>query len=298
MRKAFLQLHIAVFLAGFTGILGRLIHLNEGMLVWYRLLLSVAALALVLFLKKKLNAISRIDLLKTAGVGLLIALHWVAFYGSIKYANVSVALVCFSATGFFTSLFEPLVHRTRINLIEVLLGLMAIVGIYIIFDFHPQYKTGIIFGIIAAIGSGLFPVFNKNLVKRISPADLTLYELSGGLVFLTLFLPFYFLKFPPAYLIPTFQDVCWLIVLAILCTVISFELQLKALKKVSAFTANLSYNLEPLYGILMAFVIFGENKSFHKEFYIGAGLILLSILLQTLRIVWQHQKGSVKSFNI
>lgn len=293
MRKAFIQLHTAVFLAGFTGILGKLIHLHEGLLVWYRLLISALALGLVMYLKKKIRLLSRKDIMSTAGVGLLIAFHWVAFYGSIKYSNVSVALVCFSATGFFTSLFEPIIHKTRINIIEMLLGLMAIAGIYIIFDFHPQYKVGIIFGIIAAIGSGLFPVFNKNLLQRISPADLTLYELTGGFIFLTLLLPLYISQFPVGYYIPTMTDLFWLLVLAILCTVVSFELQLKALKKVSAFTANLSYNLEPLYGIILAFILFGENKSFHDEFYIGASLILFSILLQTVRIIRQHKKGTV-----
>lgn len=294
MRKAFIQLHIAVFLAGFTAILGKLIHLNEGLLVWYRLFFSVAALFIILYIKKQLSSIPKKEILKVGGVGLLIAVHWVAFYGSVKYANASVALVCFSATGFFTSLFEPLILKTKINFKEVLLGLMAIAGIYIIFDFHPQYKTGIIFGIIAAIGSGLFPVFNKNLLKRFSPADLTFYELTGGLIGLTFLLPLYLLKFPADYYLPTLADLLWLLILAILCTVISFELQLNALKKISAFTANLSYNLEPLYGIILAFIFFGESKSFHNEFYIGAGLILLSILLQTWRIIKEKKEIAEK----
>lgn len=294
MRKAFIQLHIAVFLAGFTAILGKLIHLNEGLLVWYRLFFSVAALFIILYIKKQLSSIPKKEILKVGGVGLLIAVHWVAFYGSVKYANVSVALVCFSATGFFTSLFEPLILKSKINFKEVLLGLMAIAGIYIIFDFHPQYKTGIIFGIIAAIGSGLFPVFNKNLLKRFSPADLTFYELTGGLTGLTFLLPLYLLKFPADYYLPTLADLLWLLILAILCTVISFELQLNALKKISAFTANLSYNLEPLYGIILAFIFFGESKSFHNEFYIGAGLILLSILLQTWRIIKEKKEIAEK----
>jgi len=294
MRKAFIQLHIAVFLAGFTAILGKLIHLNEGLLVWYRLFFSVAALFIILYIKKQLSSIPKKEILKVGGVGLLIAVHWVAFYGSVKYANVSVALVCFSATGFFTSLFEPLILKSKINFKEVLLGLMAIAGIYIIFDFHPQYKTGIIFGIIAAICSGLFPVFNKNLLKRFSPADLTFYELTGGLIGLTFLLPLYLLKFPADYYLPTLTDLLWLLILAILCTVISFELQLNALKKISAFTANLSYNLEPLYGIILAFIFFGESKSFHNEFYIGAGLILLSILLQTWRIIKEKKEIAEK----
>lgn len=289
MRKALIQLHIAVFLAGFTAILGKLINLNEGLLVWYRLFFSVAALFIILKLKKQFKPIQKKEVFSVTVVGVLIAVHWVAFYGSVKYANISVALVCFSATGFFTAFFEPIVLKKKINIIEVLLGFMAILGIYIIFDFHPQYKTGIIFGIIAAFGSGLFPVLNKNLLKQFSPADLTLYELAAGFAGLTLLLPLYLNKFPAEYYLPTLMDFFWLLILAILCTVISFELQLKALKKVSAFTANLSYNLEPLYGIILAFIFFGESRSFHNEFYIGAGLILLSILLQTWRIVKQKR---------
>src|SRR4030095_11068002 len=149
MRRAFLQLHIAVFLAGFTGILGRLITLNEGLLVWYRLLFSAITLWILFFFTKKLQGIPIKEGLKIFGVGLIAALHWVTFYGSIKYANVSVALVCFSSIGFFTAIFEPLVFRKRIDAWELLLGLMVICGIYIIFHFDPQFKVGIIVGIIS-----------------------------------------------------------------------------------------------------------------------------------------------------
>jgi len=285
MKKAFLQLHIAVFLAGFTAILGKLILLNEGLLVWYRLLLTVVILGALMFYKKQLKAIPYQDLLKITGVGAVIAIHWVTFYGSVKYANVSVALVCFSATGFFTALLEPLLLRKRIVLAELLLGLLAISGIYIIFDFHPQYKLGIIFGIVSAMGSAVFPILNKQLLLRFSPRILTLYELGGGLVILTLLLPFYLSQYPASYYLPSVSDWLWLLVLAVLCTVVSFDLQLNALKKISAFTANLTYNLEPVYGILLAFVFFQENKLFHNEFFIGLGLILLAIVLQMVRVL-------------
>jgi len=285
MKKAFLQLHIAVFLAGFTAILGKLILLNEGLLVWYRLLLTVVILGALMFYKKQLKAIPYQDLLKITGVGAVIAIHWVTFYGSVKYANVSVALVCFSATGFFTALLEPLLLRKRIVVAELLLGLLAISGIYIIFDFHPQYKLGIIFGIVSAMGSAVFPILNKQLLLRFSPRILTLYELGGGLVILTLLLPFYLSQYPASYYLPSVSDWLWLLVLAVLCTVVSFDLELNALKKISAFTANLTYNLEPVYGILLAFVFFQENKLFHNEFFIGLGLILLAIVLQMVRVL-------------
>ena len=168
MKKAFLQLHMAVFLAGFTGILGRLITLNEGMLVWYRLLFTAVTMWVIFGLMKKFQRISFADILKIAGVGFIAALHWVTFYGSIKYSNVSVALVCFSSIGFFTALFEPLILRQKINWIELLLGLTTIAGIYIIFHFDIRYKTGIIIGIISAVFASLFPIFNREFLKRIN----------------------------------------------------------------------------------------------------------------------------------
>ncbi|CAN5574573.1 DMT family transporter [soil metagenome] len=290
MKKALFQLHAAVFLAGFTGVLGKLIGLNEGLLVWYRLLLTVLTLGVILFLRKQLQRIAFKDALKIGGVGLIVALHWVTFYGSIKYANVSVALVCFSGTGFFTAFFEPLIFKRKINLREVLLGLLAIAGIYIIFDFYPQFKTGIIFGIISAIGSAVFPIFNKKLLVRFSPATLTLYELGGGFLFLCLFVPVYLQRFPAAYYLPTASDWIWLLVLAWLCTVLSFDLQLKALKKISPFTANLTYNLEPVYGILLAFLFFHENKSLSGHFYAGVGLILLAVILQMWRLWYNSSR--------
>lgn len=290
MKKAFVQLHVAVFLAGFTAILGKLIGLNEGLLVWYRLLITVVSLGLILFFRKQLQRISIKDTLTIASVGVIVAIHWVTFYGSIKYATVSVALVCFSASGFFTAFFDPLISKRKINLSEVLLGLLAIVGIYIIFDFHPQYKVGIIFGILSSVGSSLFPIFNKKLLLRFSPATLTFYELSGGFLALSLLVPFYLMKFPASYLLPTVLDWVWLFVLAWVCTVFCFDLQLNALKKISAFTANLTYNLEPVYGIILGFIFFKENKLFNGHFYIGVGLILLAVILQMWRLWYLNRR--------
>lgn len=290
MKKSFLKLHLAVFLAGFTAILGKLIRLNEGLLVWYRLFLTVTILGGIMLYKKQLNRIGSGDMINLAGVGSIIAFHWVSFYGSIKYGNVSIALVCLSAAGFFTALLEPLLVGRRIILAELLLGILAILGIYIIFDFHPQYKLGIIFGILSAGGSAIFPIFNKQLLSRFSSKDLTLYELGAGLLVLSFLLPAYLWFFPASYYLPSSSDWGWLIILAVLCTLLSFDLQLNALKKISAFTANLTYNLEPIYGILLAFIFFKENRLFHYEFFIGLSLILLSILLHTLMVIRQHRR--------
>ncbi len=285
MKKAFIQLHVAVFLAGFTAILGKLINLNEGILVWYRLLLTVLILGGILYYKRQLFSISRKDMIQIFSVGGIVAFHWVTFYGSVKYANVSVAVVCLAASGFFTSFFEPLILKRRIAWAEVLLGFIAIFGIYIIFDFHPQYKVGILFGILASVGSSLFPIFNKKLITRFSPKILTFYEITGGLVVLSLILPVYLYFFKANHYLPSVSDIFWLIILAGVCTVVSFDLQLNALKKLSPFTSNLAYNLEPVYGIILGFIIFQENKNLNVSFYWGTGLIILVVVVQMFRIV-------------
>ncbi len=246
MKKAFIQLHIAVLFAGFTAILGKLIMLNEGMLVLYRMLLSALALAIILLVRKEFKLIPIKNALKIFKVGVIVALHWVTFYGSIKYSNVSVSVTCLSAIGFFTSFFEPIIMRRKIDATEVALGILAIAGIYLIFNFYPEYKTGIVFGIISAMLASIFPIFNKGLLEKFSSKTVTLYEMTGGFLSLCIIIPFYLQFFPASYFIPAFSDWMWLLVLAIICTVISFILQLNALKVLSAFTANLTYNLEPV----------------------------------------------------
>jgi len=290
MRRAFLQLHIAVLLAGFTGVLGRLITLNEAILVWYRLLFTAITLWILFFFLKKISIISIRECSKIFGVGLIAALHWVTFYGSIKYSNVSVALVCFSSIGFFTAVFEPLVFRTRIDWRELLLGILVIGGIYIIFHFDPQYKNGIIVGIVSALLGSLFPIFNRALLRTHAAETVTLYELTGGLLWLSILLPFYLRIFPASHFLPTSSDFLWLLVLSWLCTVLAFQLSMNALKKISAFTVNLTYNLEPVYGILLAFAIYKENKQLGSSFYIGLTIIILAVILQTLDVYLKHRK--------
>lgn len=282
MKKAFFQLHIAVFLAGFTGILGRLITLNEGMIVWYRLLLTAATMWILFSFMKKLQKISFIDILKIGGVGFIAALHWVTFYGSIKYANVSVALVCFSAIGFFTALFEPLILRKRINWMELLLGLITLTGIYIIFHFDTQYKIGIIIGIISAILASLFPIFNREFLKRINVETMLTWQQTGGLLMLSILLPFYLQKFPTPSFIPSLENFGWLLMLSWLCSVIAFQFSANALKRLSAFTVNLTYNLEPVYGIILAFIVYKENQFLSKWFFVGFGIIALALIIHII----------------
>lgn len=296
MKKAFLELHIAVLLAGFTGVLGRLITLNEGWLVWYRLLISSVTMWVLFSLTKKLQKISPKDILKLSGIGFLSAMHWVTFYGSIKYANVSVALVCFSSVGFFTALFEPMFFRKKINAIEVLLGLIVIAGIYIIFRFDPKYKTGIVLGMICAVILAVVMIFIRQFVQRINPQTLLTYQLSGGWITLSLVMPFYLKWFPTSYIFPGLSDWIWLLILAWFCSVLAFQFSVNALKKLTAFTVNLSFNLEPVYGIILAFVIYHENKELGWSFFTGLSLIVLALCFQMLR-VWRQSKLSPKTLS-
>ncbi|MEI2737917.1 MAG: DMT family transporter [Chitinophagaceae bacterium] len=290
MKKAFLQLHIAVFLAGFTGILGKLITLNEGMIVWYRLLLTAGTMWILFGLMRKLKKIPLMDILKITGVGFIAAMHWVTFYGSIKYSNVSVALVCFSAIGFFTALFEPLILRKKIKKVELLLGLVTLSGIYVIFHFDTQYKTGIIIGTISAVLASLFPIYNREFLKRINVETMLTWQQTGGLLVLSILLPFYLKKFPAESFIPSLENLGWLLVLSWFCSVIAFQLSGNALKRLSAFTVNLTYNLEPVYGIILAFMVYKENQFLSKWFFVGFGIIAVALIIHVYILVKVERK--------
>ncbi len=289
MRSTLIKLHTAVFLWGFTGVLGRLITLNAPLLVWYRILITVLTLTVILWFKGQLQKLPLKRALQLFGVGVIVAFHWVCFYGSIKYANVSIALVCLSSAGLFTALLEPIFSQKKFNIREFLLGFIGIAGIYLIFHFDPHYKTGIIIGLFATIFSVIFSIFNKKVVASIEPKTMMLYELSGGLIALTILMPFYLQAFPTLYLLPSNTDWFWLVLMSWFCTVLAMDLSLQALKKVSAFTQNLTLNLEPVYGIVLAFAVYHENKELGTGFYFGFGLIILSVALQMLRVLKYRQ---------
>lgn len=290
MKKALIQLHSAVFLWGFTGVLGRVISLNEGLLVWYRLIITIATLYLLMRRKKQFESVSPKQRRQFFAIGLLLAFHWCFFYGSIKYSNVSIALTCLSSTGLFTALLEPLITRKKLVFIEILLGLFAIAGIYLIFHFDPQYKTGIVLGVTSAILTCVFSILNKTQVSYNAPRTVMLYELFGGLLLLTVLMPLYLYLLPTDHWVPIKADLVWLLLLSWVCTIAAMDLSLQALQKVSAFTQNLTLNLEPVYGIMLAFVVYHENKYLSKWFYYGFALILLSVILQMLRVIRSHKK--------
>lgn len=230
------------------------------------------------------------DILKITGVGFIAAMHWVTFYGSIKYSNVSVALVCFSAIGFFTALFEPLILRKKIKKVELLLGLVTLSGIYVIFHFDTQYKTGIIIGTISAVLASLFPIYNREFLKRINVETMLTWQQTGGLLVLSILLPFYLKKFPAESFIPSLENLGWLLVLSWFCSVIAFQLSGNALKRLSAFTVNLTYNLEPVYGIILAFMVYKENQFLSKWFFVGFGIIAVALIIHVYILVKVERK--------
>lgn len=288
MKKAMLQLHTAIFLAGFTAILGKLITLEAASLVWWRLLVTILSLVVYLKLSRKKLDLRVPLIVSVMGVGAIVGIHWVCFFGSVKFANVSIALVCFSSSGFFSSLLEPLIERRRLSLFELGLGILSMGGIYIIFHFDTKYKLGIALGVAGAALSALFSIYNKRLVRHMDGMSMTIFEMAGAFIMLSLLLPFAVAggnNFWPQQL-----DWLWLLILSLLCTVWAYILQFKALRHFSAFTLNLSYNLEPVYGILLAFLIFKENEHLSGTFYLGVAFILFAIGIQMFSIRQKHLK--------
>lgn len=289
MKKALLQLHIAVWLAGFTGILGALITLNEVWLVWYRIAITVLTLYLYRLWKPSPQVISTQHKKRLLGIGTVIALHWVFFYGSIKLSNVSVGLVCFASVGLFTSITEPLFNSTRFSTGEFLLGLLSMAGVYIIFHFDTRYRTGIIMGTVSSILAAFFSALNKKFIDTTPRRDMLFYEMGGGLLGVSLLLPVYNQFFPSTTTLPSPSDWGWLLILSWACTILAFECMLSSLRHISAFTQALTLNLEPVYGIIMAFLFFNENQHVQSSFYAGCTLIIFSVIFQMIRI-YQKRK--------
>jgi drug/metabolite transporter (DMT)-like permease len=293
MKKALLQMHIAVFLWGFTGVLGRAISLDSIWLVWYRLFITIVSLWALYFLINKITKISFRSALTISGIGFILVLHWICFYASIKFANVTIALTCLSTTALLSSLLEPLILKKSFDAFEIVLGMFAIAGILIIYNTHIQFSTGIIIGLVSAILTVLASVLNKKIVDKYQPEQITLYQLSGGFLGLTILLPGLYFLFPTENLIPTSLDWLWLFILSWVCTIFTFFLYIRCLKKISAFTLNLTLTLEPVYGIMLAFIFYKENKDLSEWFYAGFGLIICAVLFHTWRLIKPRKKSII-----
>jgi drug/metabolite transporter (DMT)-like permease len=279
-RKAFLYMHLSILLWGLTGVLGRGIELQTGLLVWYRMIITVVSMLVFILFTGQSIRINRPDLFRLFGIGTLLMIHWLFFYGAIKYSNVSIALTMLASQGLFTAILEPIVRRKKFRLDEMIFSITAIIGIYLVFNVEEIYTTGMILGLLAAFMGAFFNILNKDMVGRHSPIIVSFYEIAAGLAVLSLFLPFYIHYAQPVKLLPSRLDWVLLLVLGVLCTHVTILLSLEALKHLSVFTLNLSLNLEPIYTIALAFLIFHENKQLHAGFFIGAGIIMLSVVLE------------------
>ncbi|MDR0537685.1 MAG: DMT family transporter [Tannerellaceae bacterium] len=277
MWGTFFKLHISILLAGFTGILGKLITLNEGLLVWYRLLIA----AITLFFIPSAKRIGMRAAMGMMGTGALLALHWIFFFGSIKASNVSIGVATFSMTSFFTALLEPLLNRKRISVRELMISMIAVMGIFFVFHFDTRYRTGIMLGGASALLAALFSIANKWIAKENEVRTIVFYEMTGGFWGISLLLPVYLFYFPSPTIIPDLWDWIYLLIFGLVCTVGLYLLQIEALKSISAFTLNLSYNLEPVYSITLAMLLLGEARDLNVSFYVGLFLIVCSVGLQT-----------------
>ncbi|MEX6686349.1 EamA family transporter [Danxiaibacter flavus] len=282
MKKSYFLLHTAVLFLGLSPVFGKIISLNEGLLTWYRVCFSAVILFLVLKLFKVNTLISFREKFDIAKIGMLLTLSWVFFYAGIKYSNISIGVVCYCAASFITAVLEPLINRQKFRLSEFLLSALTIVGIGLIFHFDTSYRLGIALGVISPIFYALYSIYNKRLAGRYDSKLISYYQMVGGTVGLGILLPVYLFFFPTETVIPDLKNTVYLLLLSLFCTVLVYVCLTEALKKISAFTANLSMNLEPVYAIIVAFLFFGESKEVNFSFYAGLFFIVLSVVLQTL----------------
>lgn len=306
LANAYLKLHIAIFLFGFTAILGKLITLQQIGLVWNRLWISFVGLMLLPGVIKGLRSLSKKDILRFSGIGVLVSLHWVTFYGSIKLGDsASVTLACLATSPLFTSIIEPILNKRQILKTEVLLGLVTIVGVYFVMGVGSFYYPAIITAIISALLASTFSSLNKKFIGQKNTLSVSFLEFFSGWSFLCLLLPFYFYWDSSFSIMPQSADLIkpwhfswlgissdwyYLLVLGLLCTCLAFVFNLQALKHVSAFTSNLSINLEPVYGIILAALIFHENTELNFQFYLGTAIILSCVVFHPLLQGYERRK--------
>jgi len=277
LNKNLLILHFTVFIWGFTGILGKLITITAVNLVWYRVLIALVTLFLYFKFNKQSLRLNQKTFLQLFFTGALVGGHWVLFFQAIKVSTVSVTLVCLSSLTLFTAVFEPLIKRKPISKLEILSGVLIITGIILIFKFESQYTLGIILGLACAAAASLFSIINSNLVKHTQSTIIAFYELTGAFFWITLFMlisnTFTDLQLPKN------KDIGYLIILGTICTSLAYVAGVSVMRELSAFKVALITNLEPVYGIIMAFMFFGDLHSMSLGFWIGAAIILSTIFL-------------------
>lgn len=284
MLKIFLLMHFSVFIAGFTGIFGRLIEIDSYSLVLWRMVIAFGTFAVFIYFCHRLQEQSFILKIKAMGIGALLMTHLVTFYLAIKLSNVSIGVTTLSTMGFFAAVCEPFFLRKKYSIIELLLSVISIVGILFIFGFDSRYRLGIVIGLVSAFLAASFFICNKKFSILSKDSLSTLFwQLAGGLIFLLFLLPFYLYLYGTKDFVPNTLDWVYLLILGTICTSIMYLIQLYVVKRVSAFSMALTGNLEPIYSIVLAMLIFSENKELNFAFYVGILFIAVSVFLQTLR---------------
>ena len=287
--KSYLNLHLIVFIWGFTAILGALITITADALVWYRMLFAGFFLAVFIVFKKKSFQIPLRSLLKLVFVGLLIALHWILFFKAIHVSNVYITLSVFSLGAFFASLLEPIFYGRKVLWYEVFFGLIIIAGLALIMQVEINYLDGMLYALTSIILGVLFTLMNGKLIERHDPSVISFYEFLAGFVFIT----FYFLlqqKFSFDFFVLTVNNWILILILASVCTAYAFTASVKVMQKLSPYTVMLTTNLEPVYGIILAYFILGGKEKMSKEFYIGALIIVITVILNGVIKHYQKDK--------
>ena len=235
-------------------------------------------------IKEKIAALPPALTVKYMGIGVLVSLHWICFFGAVKFANASISLICMATTSFFTALIEPIVFKRKIKRDELSLGLLMIPGVLLIVNNTEwDMMTGILIGLLSAFLAAFFAVLNKTLVDKAEPLTITFLELGSGWLFLSLCLPIYLIYQPDAPFMPQGLDWLWLLILALGCTTLAYVLSLRSLKHISAFASTLTINLEPVYGIFLAWILLDDSQELSSQFYLGCVLILGAVFFHSFR---------------
>lgn len=291
--KNYLVLHLIVFIWGFTGVLGALITIEAIPLVFFRMAFAVFIIALYFLVKKKSFFLNKKGVFKFLFSGIIVAVHWIFFFKAIKASNVSVALVTMSTGAFFTSFIEPIFFKRKIKIVEILLGLLVILGLYIIFNFETQYKLGIIYALIASFLGALFAVLNGIFIQEHDANRISFYQLLFGTLFVAIYLLFTN-GFSVSFFNLSKTDWFYLFILSSVCTAYAFIASVKVMECLSPYTVMLTINLEPIYAIVLALFIFGEKEKMNPEFYIGT-LIVLGVVL--LNGMIKNKSSIMQKFN-
>jgi len=279
-KRSYIELHIAVLLYGLTAVLGDLIQLPAVILVWWRVFITSISLLFFIRFGKDLLTLKKSTAYPLIGIGCLVAIHWICFYGSIKLANASVTLIAMATTSIFTSLLEPWIMKRKIDPLEMILGLLIVPGmVLVVQSIDLTMKTGLLVGFAAAFFAALFGTLNKKYVDDSNPYIITFVELGSAWAFISIIFIAGFSVIDLSHFMPSrWQDWMYILILSLLCTTLAFILSLRALKHLTAFATNLVINLEPLYGILLAAAILKEYEQLTTNFYIGGGIILAVVM--------------------